>query len=89
MATITLDGIFADLVPNRRVESPAPTLRGLLDELEERFPRLRYRIRDETGHIRRFIRVFVNGAEVLGPGGLETPLVSSDTVDILHSTQGG
>ncbi|MCI4358631.1 MAG: MoaD/ThiS family protein [Thermoplasmata archaeon] len=89
MVAIHLDTVLAEFVPNRRLTSPAPTLSALLDDLEERFPRLRFRIRDETGSVRRFIRVFVNGAEVVGPKGLGTTLDPKDEVDFLHSVQGG
>ncbi|HEV2166887.1 MAG TPA: MoaD/ThiS family protein [Thermoplasmata archaeon] len=89
MATVHLDSVLSDFVPTRTLSSTAPTLEALLGDLEARFPKLKFRIRDETGSVRRFIRVFVNGTEVVGARALSTPLGPKDTVDVLHSVQGG
>jgi len=61
----------------------------LLADLEQRYPRLRFRLRDEAGRVRPFVRVFLNGSEVDRGHPLEVPLGPTDTVDILHSIQGG
>ena len=71
------------------METAAGSVAGLLDELEGQFPKLRRRLRDETGAMRPFVRVFVNGEDMRGLEGLQTPLSSKDQVDILHSIQGG
>jgi molybdopterin synthase sulfur carrier subunit len=89
MATVHLDAVLAEFVPTRNLKSPASTVGLLLEDLEHRYPKLRFRIRDETGKVRRFIRVFVNGAEISGGLGLETPIDAHDEVDFLHSVQGG
>ncbi len=75
--------------PRGRLSSAAPDVEGLLDELEERYPRLRFKLRDETGRVRRFVKIFVNGATIDRLAGLGTPLGAADEVDILHSIQGG
>jgi molybdopterin converting factor small subunit len=67
----------------------ADTVDQLLDELERRYPRLRFRIRDETGHLRKYVRVFVDGTDISGTTGTATPLREARTVDILHSIAGG
>jgi molybdopterin synthase sulfur carrier subunit len=89
LVSVHLDTVLADFVPSRRVSSTAGTVSALLEDLETRYPKLKFRIRDETGAVRRFIRIFVNGAEVVGTGGLSTPLGPADEVDFLHSVQGG
>jgi molybdopterin converting factor small subunit len=61
----------------------------VLDALEARYPRLKYRLRDETGTVRKFIHIFVNGEDIGNLQGLTTPLAETDTVHILHSIQGG
>lgn len=67
----------------------AETVEQLLEELERRHPRLRFKIRDETGAIRRYVRVFVDGQDISGTTGAETALSGARTVDILHSIAGG
>ena len=89
MATVVLDPMLAEYVPKRRLTSSAPSVAELLGELEERYPALRFRIRDEHGSVRRFVRIFVNGRELGSLQGSATALGPGDTVDVLHSIQGG
>ena len=46
-------------------------------------------IHTETGRLRPYVRVFVNGQDVHDLQGLETPIGPADSVDVLHSIQGG
>ncbi|HEV2316045.1 MAG TPA: MoaD/ThiS family protein [Thermoplasmata archaeon] len=89
MASVHLDGMLREFVRVRNVDLPASDVRSLLLELEHRYPRLTGKIRDETGQIRRFVRVFVNGDDVAGLKGLDTAVGANDQVDILHSIAGG
>ncbi len=76
-------------VPKTSLRSEATSIESLLDDLEERYPRLRRRIRDETRRVRPFVKVFVNGAEVRDGAREALRLAPDDHVDILHSIQGG
>lgn len=89
MAQVKLDGMLREFVPRLSVEARADSVAGLIDELEAEFPKLRRRLRDESGAMRPFVRVFVNGEDMRGLNGLQTPLNPKDQVDILHSIQGG
>lgn len=89
MATVRLDAMLREFLPRRTLSVEVGDVRSLLDTLESDYPRLRRKIRDETGSIRRFIRVFVNGEAIDPVRGLETPIGPRDEVDILHSIQGG
>lgn len=89
MAAVRLDGMLRQFGAKTAITEEAPTVRAILDRVEDRFPRLRYRIRDETGRVRGNVRLFVNGTDVEDLQGLDTPLSASDEVDILHSIQGG
>jgi sulfur-carrier protein len=89
MAQVKLDGMLRSFVPRLSVEAKANSVSGLLDELEAEFPKLQRRLRDESGKMRQFVRVFVNGEDVRGLDGLNTKLAPNDQVDILHSIQGG
>jgi sulfur-carrier protein len=72
---------------NDRVD--AGTVSELIDALEGRYPRLRFKLRDETGQLRRYVRVFVDGEDVSGTTGVATPLAEAHTINILHSIAGG
>jgi len=89
MTDVHLDSWLREFGPRGREKVDAESIEQLLDILERRYPRLRFRIRDETGMIRRYVRVFVDGVDVSGTTGVRTPLSGVGEVDILHSIAGG
>ncbi len=89
MADVRLDGMLRAFAPTTRLTSAAGSIDALLDDLEGRYPRLRNRIRDETRRVRPFVKVFVNGVEVRAAELPARRLGPDDSVDILHSIQGG
>lgn len=68
---------------------PAPSLRAVLDALEQRHPSLHRSICDETGTVRRHVNLFVNINHMRDCNGLDTPLVPGDVVTILPAVSGG
>ncbi len=62
------------------------TLGEVLDELDARYPGMRFRIVDEQGRIRRHVRIFVNGEVV---GGLAVEVAERDQVQIVGALSGG
>jgi sulfur-carrier protein len=89
MHEVRLDSWLREFGPRGREEVDADTVDHLIDVLEGRYPRLRFKLRDETGQIRRYVRVFVDGKDVSGTSGGTTPLPGTRTIDILHSIAGG
>lgn len=69
-----------------KVEAKGATLGEVLEDLDARYPGMRFRMIDEQDAIRRHIRVFVNGEQV---GGLDVPLRESDEVILLQALSGG
>ena len=61
----------------------------VLDALERTYPGIGERLRDDSGQIRRFVNVFVNGQNVRDSDGVETPLSSGDEVGIIPAMAGG
>ena len=53
MAQVKLDSMLREFVPRLSVDTQAESVGGLLDELEREFPRLRRRLRDESGTVRK------------------------------------
>lgn len=68
------------------VEADGGTLGELLDDLDRRYPGIRFRIVSEQDRIRRHIRVFVNSEEVRA---LSAPLRPSDEIMIVGALSGG
>jgi sulfur-carrier protein len=89
---VVLPGSLADLAGGRKhVELPVDggTLADLLDALAADHPLLVRRIRDETGALRRFVNVYVDGDDVRFGGGLATTLPAGTQVHVLPSIAGG
>jgi len=89
MLDVNLDSWLREFGPRGREKIDADSLEHLLDVLEGRYPRLRFKIRDETGSLRKYVRVFVDGDDVSGSTGVATSLRGAHTIDILHSVAGG
>ncbi|MFE4837838.1 MoaD/ThiS family protein [Arthrobacter sp. NPDC056691] len=67
----------------------AVTVRSLLDSVTGNFPVLARRLRDETGALRRYVNIYVNGEEVRRLRGLETEVSAGQEVLIIQSVAGG
>ena len=68
------------------VDADGATLAELLDDLDRRYPGLRFRVVDEQGRLRRHMRIFVNRAT---GHGLDDPLVPTDEVVLMQALSGG
>ena len=71
------------------LKSDAATVAGIIEDLESRFPAMRGRIRDESGAVRRFVNLYVNGEDVRFLTGLDTALKSGDELSIVPAVAGG
>ena len=70
----------------RLVEADGSTLAALLDDLESRYPGIRFRMINEQDRMRPHIRFFVNGDQVFDLGRLLRP---DDEVCIVQALSGG
>ena len=89
---VVLPGVLADLAGGAKhleVDPAGDTLADLLDALAGRHPTLGRRIRDETGRVRRFVNVYVDGEDVRWQGGLETAGRDGAVGQVLPSVAGG
>jgi molybdopterin converting factor small subunit len=89
---VLLPGVLAALAGGEKhvaVEPAGNTLADLLDALAAQHPMLARRIRDETGQVRRFVNVYVDGDDVRFGGGLLTLVRDGAEVQVLPSVAGG
>ena len=89
---VVLPGVLADLAGGAKhldVDVSGGTVADLLDVLAAEHPLLGRRIRDETGKVRRFVNVYVDGDDVRFQGGLSTPVPDGAEVQVLPSVAGG
>jgi len=71
------------------VQGDGSTLSEMIEGLEAQFPGIKERLMDETGDLRRFVNVYVNGEDVRFQQGLATSLNAGDEVSIVPAVAGG
>jgi molybdopterin converting factor small subunit len=89
---VLLPGVLAALAGGAKhldVEPAGGTLADLLDALAAEHPLLCRRIRDETGQVRRFVNVYIDGDDVRFEGGLAAKVRDGAEVHVLPSVAGG
>lgn len=71
------------------VDAQGSSVAAVVDDLEKKFPGIKERICDETGKIRRFVNVYVNGDDIRFLQNLETALKEGDSISIVPAIAGG
>ena len=71
------------------VSAGGENLAAVIDDLDGSYPGFRERVLDDTGEIRRFVNVFVNGEDVRFLDGLHTAVANGDEVSIVPAMAGG
>ena len=69
-----------------RVQAEGATVGAALDDLDRRFPGLKFRVIDEQDRVRRHVRMFVGRDETRD---LNRPLHSGDELMIFGALSGG
>lgn len=72
-----------------KIEVTATTVAELIDQLDQDFPGLKERLVDESGDIRYFVNLYLNGEDVRFLQGIETSTESGDEVSIVPAVAGG
>ncbi len=71
------------------VESKGGTIDEVLADLEKNYPGIKERICDETGQVRRFINIFVNGEDIRFKEGAKTKIAADAEISIIPAIAGG
>ncbi len=71
------------------VDAEAGSVGECIDILETSYPGMKNRLCDETGELRRFVNIYVNGEDVRFLQGLETPIADRDEMSIVPAVAGG
>jgi molybdopterin synthase sulfur carrier subunit len=71
------------------VNAQGNNIRTLVEDLEKNFPGIKERICDETGKIRRFVNVYVNGDDISFLQNLDTAQKEGDNISIVPAIAGG
>jgi sulfur-carrier protein len=71
------------------VTAQGNNVRAMVEDLDKNFPGIKERICDETGKIRRFVNVYVNGDDIRFLQNLDTALKEGDNISIVPAIAGG
>jgi sulfur-carrier protein len=71
------------------VKAQGNNIRSIVEDLEKNYPGIKERICDETGKVRRFVNVYVNGDDIRFLQNLETALKEGDNISIIPAIAGG
>jgi len=71
------------------VEVEAKTIQEMLDNLDSKYPGFRASVCDESGSLRRFINIYVDGEDVRFLENLATPVTDGSEVAIVPAISGG
>jgi molybdopterin synthase sulfur carrier subunit len=72
-----------------KAEVEGNTLSEAIAILEVQFPGVQERLMDETGELRHFVNIYINGEDVRFLDGLSTSIKSGDEVSIVPAVAGG
>jgi sulfur-carrier protein len=71
------------------VQVEAATIQEALDDLDSKYPGIRASLCDETGSLRRFINIYVDGEDVRFLQNLATPVTDGAEIAIVPAISGG
>ena len=67
----------------------AATVQGLITQVVQQYPGVKFHLLDSEGQLRRHFNIFVNGVHIRDLQGMETPLNDDDKVILMASAAGG
>ena len=71
------------------VSAQGASVKAIVEDLEKNYPGIKERLCDESGKIRRFVNVYVNGDDIRFLQNLETNLKEGDAISIVPAIAGG
>lgn len=80
---------LSDIAGKEEVELEGETVREVLARLWEAYPKMKVKLCDERGQLRRFVNVYVNGEDVRGKEGEGTKVRDGDEVSLMLAISGG
>ena len=90
MATVRIPSPLRRYTDNQsKVQSNGATITELIEDLDNQYPGVKSRLCDDSGQIKRYVNIFVNGEEIRTLQGSETTVTESDEVSIIPAMAGG
>ncbi len=90
MARVLLPMPLRPYAENQRsVDVQGSTVREALEDLVQRYPRLRPHLMREDGALQPYVHLFLNGEDIRNLQGLDTPLPQQAELRLIPSIAGG
>jgi molybdopterin converting factor small subunit len=90
MATVRFPAVMKYYVNNQAEFSvSAATVQGLIEQIVEQYPTVKFHLLDGEGQLRRHFNIFINGVHIRDLDGMGTPLKEDDKVILMASAAGG
>jgi sulfur-carrier protein len=86
MVKVLIPGALQSYTGASHVQAEGASLDAMFDDLDRRYPGLRFRVVDEQGQLRPNMRLFVNG---LGTRDMAHALKADDFVAVVLALSGG
>jgi len=71
------------------VEAEGQTVSDVIEKLQAEYPGLKERLCDDSGALRRFVNVFLNGEDIRFQEGPDTKVKDGDELSIIPAIAGG
>ena len=72
-----------------KVNVDGDTVNEAVSSLDQKYPGIRERLCDESGELRNFVNLYVNGEDIRFLEGLSTPIESGDELSVVPAVAGG
>ena len=72
-----------------KVEVEASTIGEFIESMESDYPGFKERVMDESGQLRYFVNIYLNGEDVRFLQGVDTATQSGDEISIVPAVAGG
>ena len=72
-----------------KVNVDGNTVNEAVSSLDQKYPGFKERLCDESGELRNFVNLYVNGEDIRFLEGLSTPIESGDELSVVPAVAGG
>ena len=72
-----------------KVTADGADVKSIIESLEKSHPGIKDRLCDESGALRHFVNIYVNGEDIRYLSGLTTGLKAGDEISIVPAVAGG
>ena len=71
------------------VDADGASVAAVVESLDRSYPGMKGRVLDDTGTVRRFVNIFVNGEDIRFLQNLDTAVKAGDEVSVVPAIAGG